>query len=144
MSAGNNYCEKHGLYICKCKEKAMEKDVKWGDDKILQKGYITKDSGKRQEFESGMRRDITDGKIRYDLIWRPGLKRLAELMYRGAIKYGDNNWQKAMTQQELDRFKESANRHFEQWFQGETDEDHMSAVVFNLFGAEFVKQRLGK
>ena len=104
--------------------------------------YQTKDSGARAEFTTGMVRDVTTGKPRYDLIWRPGLKRLAELMQRGAIKYQARNWEKASTQEELDRFKESANRHFEAWFQGETDEDHMAGCIFNLFGAEYVKGKL--
>ena len=54
--------------------------------------YQTKDSGKRVEFKSGMRRDSTEGKPRYDLIPLEPLKRLAELYARGAEKYGDRNW----------------------------------------------------
>lgn len=104
--------------------------------------FETKDSGRRVMFPSGMNRDVQDDKPRYDLIWQPGLKRLAELMSRGAKKYGDRNWEKASTQEELDRFKASAYRHFEQWFAGDIDEDHASAVVFNLFGAEFIKEKL--
>ena len=57
--------------------------------------YITKDSGERQEFSTGMKRDIQTGKPRYDLLDRPMLKRWAGLMARGAEKYGDNNWRKA-------------------------------------------------
>lgn len=30
-------------------------------------GYVTKDSGARQQFQSGMVRDTQDGKLRYDL-----------------------------------------------------------------------------
>lgn len=104
--------------------------------------YITRDSGVRQEFVTGMVRDTSKAKPRYDLIWKPGLKRLAELMARGAEKYTARNWEKAATQEELDRFYESANRHFEQWMLGEKDEDHMAAVIFNLFGAEMVKEKL--
>lgn len=112
-------------------------------DELLKKAVFgTKDSGQRVEFSTGMVRDIEGDKPRYDLIWRPGLKRLAELMARGAKKYTDRNWEKAETQEELDRFKASANRHFEQWFQGDRDEDHMSAVIFNLFGAEMVMSKL--
>lgn len=46
--------------------------------------YITKDSGVRESFDSGMVRDTQQGKPRYDLIDRPILKRWAELMARGA------------------------------------------------------------
>lgn len=104
--------------------------------------FTTKDSGERQEFSTGMVRDVSKEKARYDLIWQPGLKRLAELMGRGAAKYSERNWEKAETQQELNRFRESAYRHFMQWFNNEIDEDHMSAVIFNLFGAEMVKEKL--
>ena len=38
------------------------------------KKFITKDSGARQEFESGMRRDLQDGKPRYDLLIPIGWK----------------------------------------------------------------------
>lgn len=104
--------------------------------------FITKDSGERQEFSTGMVRDTQEGKPRYDLIWRPGLKRLAELYERGSRKYTANNWLQAGTQEELDRFKSSANRHFEQFMQGETDEDHMSGTIFNLFGATYVFEKM--
>lgn len=50
--------------------------------------YVTKDSGKRQDYESGMKRDVQEGKPRYDLIYEPMLTRWAELMARGAEKYG--------------------------------------------------------
>lgn len=106
--------------------------------------FITKDSGVREEFSTGMQRDTQKGKARYDLVWRPGLKRLAELYMRGSEKYQAKNWMKASTQEELDRFKASANRHFEAWFQGQTDEDHMAGCIFNLFGAEYVKEQMEK
>lgn len=106
--------------------------------------FITKDSGRRVEFATGMRRDVSEDKPRYDLIDPEFLNRLAMLMMRGAKKYGDNNWRRARTRKELLRFRESAFRHFMQWFNGETDEDHMAAVAFNLAGAEMVKQKLSR
>jgi hypothetical protein len=108
--------------------------------------FITKDSGERQEFSTGMKRDVQTDKPRYDLIgsgWDL-IKRWAELMGRGAIKYGELNFEKAATEEELRRFKASALRHMIQWFHGETDEDHASAVCFNLAGAEMVKKKLTK
>lgn len=104
--------------------------------------YVTKDSGKRQNYKSGMRRDTQEGKPRYDLIWRPGLKRYAELLARGAEKYGENNWQLANSEEELNRFKQSAFRHFMQWLEGEIDEDHGSAVKFNIDAADMVREKL--
>jgi hypothetical protein len=111
--------------------------------------FITKDSGQRQEYASGMKRDLQDGKPDFSLLVSMDtpykdmpLTRWAELMTRGAEKYGRNNWQLANSQEELDRFKASAMRHFMQWITGEKDEDHMAAVMFNLNAAEYVKWKL--
>lgn len=103
--------------------------------------YTTKDSGERVDFASGMRRDTDKGKPRYDLCYLPMLTRWAELMARGAEKYGARNWQNANSQEELDRFQASAFRHFVQWMNGEVDEDHAAAVFFNISAAEYVKTR---
>jgi hypothetical protein len=105
-------------------------------------GYVTLDSGEREEFASGMQRDTEAGKLRFDLIPRFMLNRVAGLYTRGAEKYSDNNWMKATGEAELRRFRSSANRHFEQWFQGDTDEDHAAAVFFNMAGAEYVKAKM--
>lgn len=104
--------------------------------------FETKDSGKRVEFESGMRRDVADEKPDYTLCYLPMLKRWAELMSRGAKKYGRCNWQLANSQEELDRFYSSAYRHFIQWLSGETDEDHAAACYFNIAAAEYLKEKL--
>ena len=104
--------------------------------------YVTKDSGKREEYETGMVRDTQDGKPRFDLIVPKGvpyeaqfLTRIAELMTRGAVKYGDRNWEKAHTQEEMDRFLASADRHLKQYQCHEVDEDHAAAVFFNLLAS---------
>lgn len=107
------------------------------------KDFIVKDSGKRKEFASGMQRDVTDDKIDYSLVFDgPLVKRLAVHLTKGAKKYNARNWMKAAGQEELDRFRESALRHFLQWYWDEVDEDHFVASVFNLNGAEYVKDRL--
>lgn len=106
--------------------------------------FKTKDSGKRKEFKSGMVRDTQEDKPRYDLVYLPMLTRLAELHNRGAKKYGERNWEKAHTEEELVRFKSSAFRHMVQWLSGEVDEDHAAAVLFNINGAEMVKDKLNE
>lgn len=105
--------------------------------------FTTKDSGKREAYTTGMVRDTQDGKARFDLLFPQGvpfsdqfLTRVAELMTRGAEKYGLRNWEKAGTVEELDRFRASAIRHLAQWIAGDTDEDHAAAVVFNLLAFE--------
>jgi len=106
--------------------------------------YETKDSGERVEFSSGMRRDTTKGKARYDLIPLQILKRWAELVGRGAEKYGERNWELADSEEELDRFKQSAFRHFIQWMSNEQDEDHALAVFFNIAAYETIKEKIWK
>jgi hypothetical protein len=63
-------------------------------------------------------------------------------MARGAKKYGENNWKKAATDEELSRFRASAVRHIFQWLEGDVTEDHAAAVAFNLAGAEMVREKL--
>lgn len=111
--------------------------------------FVTKDSGERAVFDSGMQRDTEDGKARFDLLVAEDvpyeaqlLTRCAELMARGAVKYGDRNWEKANSPEELARMKSSAFRHFMQWFCGETDEDHAAAVFFNIDAYESTKWKI--
>lgn len=102
--------------------------------------YEVKDSGERQEFDSGMVRDTTKGKTNWSLVADgPMLGRYAEHLTKGAVKYDARNWMQAEGQAEADRFRESAFRHFMQWYLGDTDEDHAAAVWFNINGAEYVK-----
>lgn len=108
----------------------------------MSKPFTTKNSKKQKKFESGMVRDIDENKPLYTLIPTWMLKRWAELMGRGAVHYGRDNWKKANGEEELQRFKDSAYRHFIQWLDGETDEDHAAAIFFNVTGAEYVKQRI--
>lgn len=115
---------------------------------MAKKDYITKDSGKRQEYASGMRRDTQEEKPDFSLILTDQpyeeqlLTRWAGLMTRGANKYGRRNWQLANSEEELERFKASAFRHFMQWINGQDDEDHAAAVLFNINAAEYVKGKL--
>lgn len=111
--------------------------------------FVTKDSGARQVFESGMQRDTQEGKSRFDLLFPLGVPysaqfvtRVADLLARGAEKYDERNWEQAAGEEELARFKASAMRHFVQWLAGETDEDHAAAVVFGLLGAETLKWKM--
>ena len=107
--------------------------------------FIVKDSGKRIKFAGGMVRDVTDDKIDYTLILDgPMIKRFAAHLTKGAVKYSKRNWMKAKGSEELERFKESALRHFLQWFWSEEDEDHAAAVYFNINCAEYVKNNLKK
>lgn len=109
--------------------------------------FVVKDSGKRMDYESGMRRDTDEGKPRYDLIIPQDmrenmLKRWAIHMAKGMAKYGYRNWELAKSFEEYIRFKASAWRHFMAWNAGELDEDHAAALYFNIQAAEYVKEKL--
>lgn len=111
--------------------------------------FITKDSGERAQYESGMQRDTEAGKARFDLLIPDDvpyedqfITRLADLMGRGAEKYDDRNWEKADSHKEMRRMKSSAFRHFMQWLCGKRDEDHAAAVVFNLIAHETTEYKI--
>lgn len=105
--------------------------------------FVVKDSGQRMVLSSGMQRDTTEGKTDYSLVLDgPMFERWAIHLTKGAAKYDKRNWMKATPGDgSYERFKESALRHFLQWYRGETDEDHASATFFNINGAEYVKTR---
>jgi len=106
-------------------------------------GFTIKDSGQREVYTSGMERDTAIGKNNPSLIYDgPMFERWAEHLTKGAKKYSKRNWMKAQDYEELERFRESAFRHFIQWWRGDRDEDHAAAVFFNLNGAEFVQGKL--
>jgi hypothetical protein len=64
-----------------------------------------------------------------------------ELLTRGADKYNDNNWMLAQGESEFKRFHNSLFRHLVQYLMGEDDEDHFSAVLFNIMGMLYVLKR---
>jgi len=99
----------------------------------------------RHLFESGMVRDTNEGKIEYVLTRDgPMFRRWAEHLTKGAERYGKRNWMLASGRDEMIRARESATRHFEQWLEGETSEDHAAAVFFNINLYEYVKEFLGR
>lgn len=115
------------------------------DDLIPMKqstGFTIKDSGKRQEFSGGMVRDTTEGKINWALTADgPMLKRWAIHLTNGAKKYAVRNWMKAEGREEYERARESAFRHFMQWYYGDRDEDHGAAVMFNINETEYILEK---
>jgi hypothetical protein len=94
--------------------------------------FITKDSGQREEFPTGARRDVRVGKGRFDLISPMALRRLAGVYERGAAKYGDRNYEKGMP---ISRYLDSAIRHSFDYLEGKRDEDHLAQAAWNLFAA---------
>lgn len=88
-----------------------------------------KDSGKREDFSTGSRRDVRDGKGRFDLLPARALFRLARHFEGGAKKYGDRNWEKG---QPLSRYMDSTLRHLACYLRGDRDEDHLAAGAWNV------------
>lgn len=108
--------------------------------------FVTKDSGERQQWESGMMRDVQTGKPRFALVLAAAqpyedqmLTRYARLLARGAEKYDDRNWEQGDGEKELEYAKESLLRHTMQLITGETDEDHAAAVWFNTQLIEHIR-----
>lgn len=105
------------------------------------------DSGERQTYASGSMRDPSTGKIKWSRItFGPMMRRWAQHLTTAEAKYPDAapglpNFMLISTPEEFERYKESAFRHFMSWFHGETDEDHASAVFFNINGVEIIKEK---
>lgn len=91
--------------------------------------FIVKDSGQRQDFGTGAVRDTQEGKGRFDLIPCEAMSRLAKHFECGANKYGIDNWRKGIP---LNRYLDSAFRHLYKFMDGQRDEDHATAAVWNI------------
>lgn len=98
-----------------------------------------KDSGARQEFDTGSKRDTNKGKGRFDLIPPYAMYRLARHYENGAVKYGDRNWEMG---QPLARYLDSAERHLNSIKLGLVDEDHLSAIVWNILSIIETQKRI--
>ena len=100
----------------------MDKEHKAGDT-------VIKDSGHRQEFNTGARRDTQGGKGRYDLLPFHAIERISKIFEGGALKYGEDNWRAGIP---LRRYLDSAIRHLSKAAQGQTDEDHFAQAAWNI------------
>lgn len=87
------------------------------------------DSAKKEAFSTGSQRDSQEGKGRYDLIPTSMMHRLAQHYENGALKYGDNNWQKG---QPLAQYYNSAIRHLNAIKDADLEEDHFAAAIWNV------------
>lgn len=94
----------------------------------IEEGFVIKDSGERQGFDTGAVRDTDEGKPRYELLPITALKRIALHYAKGAKKYNDDNWRKGMPYR---RMYGSLLRHAYAFGQGDMSEDHLAAVCFN-------------
>lgn len=95
--------------------------------------------GSIRNFSTGAVRDTAEGKPRMGLLPLDLLKRVAKHYQIGAEKYEPDNWRKG---QPKDATMDSLLRHLESYRRGETDEDHLSAVVWNALSMMHVDEYL--
>ena len=91
----------------------------------------------KRQFDTGAQRDNDVGKPKMSLIPTEELVRVMQHYRNGGAKYGENNWKNGMT---TSVFYDSAQRHLLKWWMGEEDEDHLSAVVWNVMGAMWTQK----
>lgn len=103
------------------------------------------DSGARETKPSGFTREPEGEKPNYvpiftarglDIVPHELIERVAEHYYQGGCKYAPNNWRRGTDAESLERNRRSAARHFVAWLNGETDEDHLAAVAWNMITYE--------
>ena len=94
--------------------------------------YDLKDSGTRKKFSTGARRDMPSNKGRFDLLPPRVIRAVAIHYEKGAEKYGDRNWEKGIP---INSFISSGLRHAYQFLDGEGDENHLIAAIWNFMCA---------
>ena len=80
-------------------------------------------------FESGSQRDDDSNKPLVNHLTAYTRLRFGYLLREGANKYGKNNWQKG---QPTETALESLHRHLAKYELGDRNEDHLSAIIFNV------------
>lgn len=101
-----------------------------GGGHFMENPSLINDGGTRMSYGDGKAvREPSTGKGRFDLVTPFGWMRLAKWYELGAHKYSDRNWEKGMP---FSRYIDSALRHIVKYIMGMTDEDHLSAAVWNL------------
>lgn len=96
------------------------------------------DSGERTQFNTGAVRDMHEGKGRFDLLPMCVIKRLAKHGEKGSVKYGERNWEKGIP---AHSFADSAFRHLVNYLDGEKNEDHLIAAIWNLCGLAWTEEK---
>lgn len=113
-------------------------DGYYGEPSHYRKAPEIQDSGERTQFESGAVRDMHDGKGRCDLLPMCVMLRLARHYEAGAKKYTDRNWEQGIP---AHSFADSALRHMFKYMDGQTDEDHLIAAIWNLCGLAWTEEK---
>lgn len=101
---------------------------------------------KVREFSSGAIRDVEDGKLDFiETISWTAFARYAKYMTEKKKKYGSGNFKKGI---DIDAYERSLLRHIHKYlvnkYEGgneEKDQDHLSAIVFNVLGIIHEEER---
>lgn len=83
----------------------------------------------KMEFDSGAHRSSSKGRGSFVSIPQIGLERLALRCEMGDELHGKDNWKKGIP---LSSYANSALRHLNNYLSGNMDEDHLSAVGWNV------------
>ena len=89
---------------------------------------ILRSPGEERQFATGAVRDCAEMKGRWDLLPFRTLSKLAIHFEKGAVRYSDRNWENGIP---VGEYLNSAMRHLYKYWLGYTDEDHLSAFVWN-------------
>lgn len=95
-----------------------------GDDVIFCLGYF-KDTGRTEHLYNALGHFANKA---YDSC-ETMLLEVSKHFEEGALKYGENNWQKGIP---ADCYMDSAIRHYLKYRRGDQDEDHARAFVWNV------------
>ncbi len=100
------------------------------DDEFIEPepSSVLPDSGARTEFDTGAVRDAMSGKGMPSLVPPAAIRSLARRFEDGATKYGRDNWLKGIP---LSRYQDAIIRHTLAAAEGQDDEDHLGAVLWN-------------
>lgn len=82
-----------------------------------------------RHFDTGAVRDSATGKGRFDLLPFAAIHALARHCERGALHYGERNVDKGIPQHSL---IDSALRHLGQYVQGDAEDYHLVAALWNI------------
>ena len=138
------WCDDNNFTDEKCRrcwdrevETEVDNEVKTEVETDVDSGI--KSNGEMTVFASGAVRDKKTGKGRCDLLPACVLLRLAKHYERGAERFGDYNWKQGIP---CHSFADSALRHLLKYMDGQTDEDHLIAAIWNLCGLAWTEEKL--
>lgn len=128
-----------GLITCQLHEgnlKSVEDDPKTHIDENLKK---LPNTGEQTSFSTGAVRDAAKGKGFPHMIPPIGIRKIAKRFEDGAVNYGPHNWMKGIP---LSRYVDAIKRHCMAWEEGQTNEDHLAAIGWNMVCAAWTEEQI--